>query len=105
MGERGATSDALAAAASALAAKPSLASLAPARLLELAVASTKSASLVPVVGGVARTLLQDACVLLISSCFRQHPQTPRLCGSFGGALSYGQPRTRQGNCSELHLVL
>lgn len=54
MGERGATSDALAAAASALAAKPSLASLAPARLLELAVASTKSASLVPVVGGVAR---------------------------------------------------
>lgn len=54
MGERGFSSDALANATRTLAAKPLLSCLGPSKLLEFAVASTKSASLAPAVGAVAR---------------------------------------------------
>jgi len=54
LGERGFTSETLADAARSLSQKPQLAALPQQRLLELAVASTKSASLAPVVGAVAR---------------------------------------------------
>merc|ERR1740120_521265 len=60
MGEKGNASEALANAARALAEKPELAALGPARLLELAVASTKSQSLVPAVGAVARVAAAGA---------------------------------------------
>lgn len=54
MGERGFASEAFSAAVAAISAKPDFPSLAPAKLLDLAVAATKTTSLVPIVGAVAR---------------------------------------------------
>lgn len=70
VGERGFSSDALAQATQILAGKLSGLQLPAARLLELAVASTKSSSLAPVVGAVARAVTADATAWPVSDLVR-----------------------------------
>lgn len=70
IGERSFTSESLTATVELLAGKPDLALLPPATLLKLVVASTKSASLVPVVGAVARVVAGSAGSWTVSDLVR-----------------------------------
>ncbi|CAJ1375881.1 unnamed protein product [Effrenium voratum] len=70
IGERGFSSDSLAQATQVLAAKLASQQLQPARLLELAVASTKSSSLSPAVGAVARAVAANAASWPVSDLVR-----------------------------------
>lgn len=70
LASRSFASDALAGATATLATKPGLSALGPSRLLELAVAATKSASLAPVVSAVARVVAVDPCAWPLSDLVR-----------------------------------
>lgn len=70
VGERGFSSDTLAQATQVLSTKLNGVQLQPARLLDLAVASTKSSSLTPAVGAVARAVAANAASWPVSDLVR-----------------------------------